>query len=868
MSTFLVIDGSSLVNRAFYALPPLTNRKGIQTNAIFGFVRMFDKLLEEYEPSHVAILFDPKGPTFRHDLYDDYKGTRMKFPPELSYQITLLKDLLGKRGFAIVEQPGMEADDMAGSLSRAFGDGLDILLVTGDRDYLQLVNEHTKVLYTRRGISDTILYDEAKVEEEYGMNPQALIELKALMGDSSDNIPGVAGVGEKTGTKLIQQFGTLEEIYDHLDEVKGKALKEKLTDQRDMAFLSRDLGRIKCDCPVEEGDFYLPKEADEDGLQEIYRDLEFKEMIEEEELPSAEAPEFLFLEEEKLLQELPNIVKDGKNISCKVFFRHSYHREEPFAFGIMTDKAYLVKDPKAVEKFYEKLKDVDLIGWEIKEDQYYLIHRRHFEGNPYYFDVSLAAYLLDPTQSTDALQSMYKKYYGTSAINHQDLLSAHKKKAIDEFSEEELGGALASSLHQIQCLHGKQAPLLTDLNMDHLFRDIEMPLTEVLAQMESVGFKMESDFLYNLGEEFSKDLDSMEKKIHQLAGEEFNIQSPKQLSHILFEKLELPVIKKTKTGYSTDQEVLEKLAAEHELPELILGYRQDSKLKSTYVDGMLDLIDEDGRLRTTFQQTKTATGRISSTEPNLQNIPMRTEKGRVLRKAFVAEEGYVLFDLDYSQIELRVLAAVSGEEKMIQGFEGALDIHRQTASEVFDVPYEEVTKTERSHAKAVNFGIVYGISDYGLSRNLNIGRKQAAEYIKNYFEKFPAVKAYMDRIIEQAKEDGYVETLLHRRRYIPELSSRNFNIRSFGERVALNTPIQGTAADIIKLAMVQVYQYLKEHNLKSRLILTIHDELILEVPEEEVNRIQGPVEEIMTHVLDMGVTLKVDGGISKNWYEA
>lgn len=859
MKNFLIVDGSSLVNRAFYALPPLTNKKGVQTNAIYGFIRMFFRLIDEYKPERVAVLFDAKGPTFRHKLYDGYKSKRKKFPPELSYQISILKNLLDELGFRTYEKSGVEADDLAGSLSKQYSDKYDIVLVTGDRDYLQLVNDNVKVIFTKRGISDTINYTRELIQEDFNLTPEQLIDLKALMGDKSDDIPGIPGVGEVTAKKLLAEYETLDGVYQNIDNMPKNKTTEKIVNGKDLAYLSKELGTINCDVEVEDEEFFKIREENSSVVNEIYQDLEFKEFYEENEEESSIKTNY------QLVENFEELKLKSDTIVVKSFFRISYHNEKPIAYGVYDGEAQYISYNGS--GLYDILNgDYKIIGANIKEDLYNIISEGH-DMNPFDFDVVLGDYLVDPTSNGETISDVYSRHFD-KVNNYEDLFSKNKKTKTEDFDEDELLEAFAISLVQIYKLYPVLKDKLTQMEMVELLNDIELPLAFVLANMEYDGVEVKKSILEDLGKQFEKDLENMEEKIYDLAGEKFNINSPKQLGEILFNKLELPVIKKTKTGYSTDQEVLEKLSDKHPLPAMILEYRQDSKLKSTYVDGMIGIIDSDGRLRSTFNQVKAATGRLSSTEPNLQNIPTRTEKGRMLRKAFVAKEGYKWLDLDYSQIELRVLAAVSGEEKMITGFHGDLDIHRKTASEVFDVPYDEVTDIERSHAKAVNFGIVYGISDYGLSRNLNISRDDAKNYIDSYFERFPNIKKYMEDIVIRAKEDGYVKTLFNRRRFIPELNSKNYNIRSFGERIALNTPIQGTAADIIKIAMVDVFNYLRENNLKSKLILTIHDELILEAHEDEVEKLEKEVKRIMENVADIGVDLKVDSTVTDDWYEA
>lgn len=865
MDIFLVIDGSSLVNRAFYAMHPLTNKKGIQTHAILGFIRMLDRLIDTYEPARLAVLFDAKGENFRKKLYSDYKGNRTAFPVELSLQITILVKLLEARGIAVYEEPGIEADDLAGSIAAKYKNDYKIYLVTGDRDYFQLVDDNVSVIYTKKGISETEEYTPAKIEDYYGFSANSLIDLKALMGDKSDNIPGVPGIGEKTGIDLIRKYGNLDGVYDNLDDISGKSRKEKLIENKEMAYLSYELGKIKRDVEVPEDDFFQMDEPAEDTLNKIYTELEFKDYMSYS-VQKNQTIEVVV--EEIKLQDLKDLDVKGKTISAKIFFDGSYHNQDILAFAYFDGKkAFIVKDVndlKIVRDFLERADKI--IGFNIKEDVYALYDNA--KDSPFNFDVALGIYLIDPTTDVNNLSRFYA--LRRAKINTFDMfLSQNKKiKTAIEDKGAEFNEAVANTMYILYDLYEDLLEEIETLEMTSLYFDVELPLTLVLADMEKTGVLVDTKLLNKLGEEFELNLADIEKEIYELAGEEFNINSPKQLGEILFDKLDMPFIKKTKTGYSTDKETLGKLAEDFELPKLILEYREIAKLKSTYVDGMEPLISKDGRLRTTFNQTVTATGRISSTEPNLQNIPVRTERGRELRKVFVAKEDSYFYDLDYSQIELRLMAAISGETKMIEGFEGDLDIHRTTASEVFHKPYNEVTDLERSHAKATNFGIIYGISDYGLSRQLGIKRSDAKEYIDNYFERFPNIKKYMEEIVKDAKKQGYVKTLFNRRRMIPELKNSNFNIRSFGERIALNTPIQGSAADIIKIAMVKVWNYLNENNFNTKLILTIHDELIFEVPKYEYDDVKNEIKKIMTDSFNVGVKLKVDGNVADNWYDA
>ncbi|MCI6609891.1 MAG: DNA polymerase I [Ezakiella sp.] len=865
MDIFLVIDGSSLVNRAFYAMHPLTNKKGIQTHAILGFIRMLDRLIDTYEPARLAVLFDAKGENFRKKLYPDYKANRTGFPVELSLQITILAKLLEARGIAVYEEPGIEADDLAGSIATKYKDDYKIYLVTGDRDYFQLVDNNVSVIYTKKGISETVEYTPEIIEEYYGFSANSLIDLKALMGDKSDNIPGVPGIGEKTGIDLIQKYGNLDGVYDNIDEISGKSRKEKLIENKEMAYLSYELGKIKRDVEVPEDDFFKPAKPAEETLNKIYSELEFKDYMSH----SAQKNQLIDVEVEEIkFKDLKDLDVKGKTISAKLFFDKSYHDSDILAFAYFDgEKAFIVKDVNDLKIVREFLERADkIIGFNIKEDVYALYDKA--KDSPFDFDVALGIYLIDPTTDVNNLSRFYA--LRRAKLNTFDLFLSQNKRIKTAIEEKgaEFNEAVANTMYILYDLYEDLSEEIDALEMTSLYFDVEMPLTLVLADMEKTGVLVDTKILNKLGEEFEKNLADIEKEIYELAGEEFNINSPKQLGEILFDKLDMPYIKKTKTGYSTDKETLGKLAEDFELPKLVLEYREIAKLKSTYVDGMEPLISKDGRLRTTFNQTVTATGRISSTEPNLQNIPVRTKRGKELRKVFVAKDDSYFYDLDYSQIELRLMAAISGETKMIEGFEGDLDIHRTTASEVFHKPYDEVTDLERSHAKATNFGIIYGISDYGLSRQLGIKRSDAKEYIDNYFERFPNIKKYMEEIVKDAKKQGYVKTLFNRRRMIPELKNSNYNIRSFGERIALNTPIQGSAADIIKIAMVKVWNYLNENNFNTKLILTIHDELIFEVPKYEYDEVKDEIKKIMTDSFNVGVKLKVDGNVADNWYDA
>ncbi|MFS8501005.1 MAG: DNA polymerase I, partial [Caldicoprobacter sp.] len=848
----MIIDGNSLMHRAFYALPMLTNKKGTPTNAVYGFTNMLLRLIQDYKPNYLGVAFDKKGPTFRHEVYADYKATRQKTPEELIPQFDLLKKMLQLMGIAIYEVDGYEADDILGTFARLARErGWEAYLVTGDRDALQLVSPEVRVIMTRKGISDVKVFDVEEIEKEYGLTPSQIIDLKALMGDSSDNIPGVPGIGEKTALKLLHQYHTVEQVLDNADKISGKKLKEALIKYREQAMLSKRLATIMQDAPVdiklEDCCYEIPHSRE---LLEFLQELEFNSIIEKlgirsessvsVEMPVREKDMIEIKTVEELRQQVANLVQSGR-LAILMTDDCMTIADNPDRVYRIKLKRDLLSEGLSLEDIFIELKPI-LERQDLKKVVYdgkRLILEAHKYGigvEGLEFDVFIAAYLLDP------------------AKNRYDL-----SQLLYEYADLDVDDADAADLYLLaEHMRNK----LKETEMLYLYEEIEHPLINVLADMEITGFKVDKDMLEQLGEEFSAELSSLTREIYALAGEEFNINSPRQLGSVLFEKLRLPVIKKSKTGYSTDIEVLEQLRPYHEVVDKIIEYRQVMKLKSTYIDGLLSVIDpRDGRIHSSFNQTVTATGRISSAEPNLQNIPVKLEMGRRIRKVFVASgEDYVLVDADYSQIELRVLAHMSGDPTFIDAFKNNQDIHLRTASEIFGVPIEKVTSQQRNSAKAVNFGIVYGISDYGLAKTLGISRKQAKEYIDSYFARYPKVKEYMERIVEIAKKQGYVTTLMNRRRYIPELKSRNFNIRSQGERLAMNTPIQGSAADIIKKAMNDVYAELKRRNLKSKLILQVHDELIIDTYKPELEEVKDLVVRCMENAVKLSVPLVVDVG--------
>ena len=870
----ILIDGNSLMNRAYYALPELMNKKGQHTNAIYGFANILFKIMDTYKPSHISVAFDLKAPTFRHKQYDAYKGNRKKMPDELREQVEPLKKMIDAFGINRIELEGYEADDLIGTVAKNFEqDGFEVYIITGDKDALQLVSDKIKVLFTKKGISELDEYDPDKMTEKYELTPQQFIDLKGLMGDQSDNIPGVAGIGEKTGIKLLKEYGSIENIYMNIDEI-SKSVKAKLEAGYDMAFLSKSLATIMVDIPLElKVDEFEKKDIDKNTLISLFSEFEFNSLIskvgnDESGLIDKVQKEYLITNDIELLID--------KATSLKSLNLFSIAKS-----GLVSDKRLINLFAKIDEEFFNieekdvsKLKDVfenpeiKKYGYNLKNDCLIL---KPYEINltGLYFDIAIAEYLIDSTSSNYEIKDIALKYNLGDVLSLEELLGKGKsKKDFKDLSDAQISGYACSVLDIVD--NGKEALITTIENytMHNLFYEVEMPLVEILADMEYIGISADKEVLNELKQKFDIEIKTLEVSIYEYAGENFNINSPKQLGHILFDKLGLPAIKKTKTGYSTNAEVLEALSDKHPIIDKITLYRQYTKLQSTYVDGLLNIINpKTGRIHSSFNQTITTTGRISSTEPNMQNIPVRLEIGRELRKVFVAPEDMYLVDADYSQIELRILAHIANDEGLIDAFSKGDDIHTITASEVFNVPLDEVTKELRSAAKAVNFGIVYGISDFGLSNNLGISKQVAKEYIDNYFARYPYVKKYMEDIVEKAKNDGYVETYIGRRRYIPELGSNNFIMKNLGKRLAMNTPIQGSAADVIKIAMVKVYARLKSEGLKSKLILQVHDELIIESPDSEKSYVADLLKEEMESAVDLNVKLTVDAKWGKSWYE-
>lgn len=866
----LLLDGNSLAYRAFFALPLLTNDQGIHTNAIYGFTTMLQKILAEENPTRVLVAFDAGKTTFRHSTYKEYKGGRQKTPPELSEQFPYLRKLLDAYNMQRYELEMYEADDIIGTLAREADEaGLETVVVSGDKDLTQLASDNTTVYITRKGMTDIEHYTPAHILEKYTLTPLQIIDMKGLMGDKSDNIPGVPSVGEKTAIKLLTQFETVEGVYEHIDEVKGK-LKEKLVENEAQAKLSKELATINRQAPIDVTIDQLAWEGpNTEQLFALWHELSFKSLIEKSDLEveTTEQQDIPWQHVETLSTELVS----GMGVHVELDDAH-YHTCDILGIGFSDGKAsyYMTFDDvlkSEAVKAYLADDTLEKYVFDVKA-QKAALRRFDIELNGVTEDVMLAAYIDEANQNVDEIAQVAKTYgYHDVQVAEQVYGKGAKRAipAVDVVAEHVCRKALA-----VWKIMPKLAETLQEKEQFELYKTIELPLALILCDMECAGVAVDEQRLVEMGQELTSKLAAIEQKIYALAGTQFNINSPKQLGVVLFEKLGLPIIKKTKTGYSTAADVLEKLQPEHEVIDYILEYRQLGKLNSTYIEGLLKVVHEkDHKIHTRYQQALTATGRLSSVDPNLQNIPIRLEEGRKIRQAFVpSHEGWTLFSADYSQIELRVLADMADEQNLIDAFKHDLDIHTKTAMDVFGVEKEDVTPNMRRQAKAVNFGIVYGISDYGLSQNLGITRKEAAEFIERYFESYPGVKGYMESVVAQAKKDGYVTTLLNRRRYLPDLNSRNFNIRSFAERTAMNTPIQGTAADIIKKAMIDMAAALKAHNLQSTMLLQVHDELIFEAPPEEVDILAKLVPEVMEHAVALKVPLKADAASGATWYDA
>ncbi len=888
----LIVDGNSILNRAFYGLSRnamLTTSEGLQTNAVFGFINILTKYLTEENPKYLCVAFDMKEPTFRHLEYVEYKATRKGMPPELAIQVPIIKQVLDAMNIKRIETPGFEADDILGSISLcAEESGIEAVLLTGDRDSLQLASEKTRIKLpvTKGNKTETEEYDYKSVMEKYGVTPKMLIDVKGLMGDTSDNIPGVPGIGEKTALDLIKNFHSIEELYENIEKVEKKGVREKLETNKELAYLSKKLATIERKMPcISDISQYIRTDVDKDKLYSIFKRLEFKTFIERfglSDMPMVEAAEAHDIEHVNVdtVGELESCIKAVLQSKKMAIYYHTepsdnklddlciYSCQEEYAPAVMTFSDAFTPET-AIKVLREVLESNDIIkyGHDLKKLIKYC-KAQGIDVKGIKFDTMIGAYILEPTRNSYTISELAQENLKKSIVPAEILYDKHGRK-LQKNMDVNPSTVCAGCVSAIYELVEKYMPIIEGNGQHELFYDIELPLVEVLADMELWGFKVDIEGL----KAYSKELDSrlviLENEIYMLAGENFNINSPKQLGIILFEKLNLPAVKKTKTGYSTDAEVLEQLSQKHEIVERILEYRTLTKLKSTYADGLLNVLDtENCKIHSSFNQTVTATGRISSTEPNLQNIPIKLEMGRKIRKVFIpTDENYVLLDADYSQIELRVLAHITGDSNMISAFNNNEDIHTTTASKVFGIPADEVTSLMRSRAKAVNFGIVYGIGDFSLSKDIGVTRKEAKKYIDDYLAKYSKVKEYMSDTVAKGKEFGFVTTLFNRRRYLPELKSSNFNIRSFGERVAMNTPIQGSAADIIKISMVKVYNELKKRKLKSRLILQVHDELIVETEKSELEEVTALLKNCMESAVNLKVPMTVDVKSGESWYE-
>lgn len=920
----VVIDGHAIANRAFYAMPLLTNAEGEYTNAVYGFTLMLLKIIKDLSPTHMAVAFDSSAPTFRHERFGEYKAQRKGMPDELRPQIQLIKDLVSAFGIAAYEKDGFEADDVIGTLAAKVSegpDGLPVVIVTGDRDALQLTSDRVSVLITRKGVTDLDEYDRDVIREKYGLEPKQLVDVKALMGDSSDNVPGVPGIGEKTALKIIQDFGDLETAIERVDEVTPKRARNALAENAELARESRLLVEIRKDVPVDIDVESLRIDGfDRQSISAFFRKMGFKSIMRRiEELPEKEGgtgsseeaqpdpegeeqtgeaevshvtPECLVADLEELRAVVSEIVSSKAPVAVDLLLNHVEPMQAELVgvslFSRGLERSLYVPVASSVDRPNEARPRCEAILGVLKpllEDEavrkymnqakqqiaFVLRHGISFRG--LWFDTAIAAYLLDPDSSSYSLADLLYRYTNDCFVPDSILFGKGSKTpeyhAIEEVPAEEVACRYARAVGEIPRLAEVLGSRMNEMGMDSLWRNIELPLVEVLARMEVAGVKVDTDRLNELSDAMGQQIASLESEIYSLAGQEFNINSPKQLATVLFEDLGLPAVKKTKTGYSTDQEVLETLAPMHRICRAILDYRALVKLKGTYADALPALVNkETGRIHTSFNQTVTSTGRLSSTNPNLQNIPVRTEAGKMIREVFVPGDGFdYILGADYSQIELRVLAHMSEDEALIDAFRHDEDIHAKTASEVFSIPIEWVTAEHRNQAKAVNFGIIYGISDYGLSRNLGIPVGEAKRYIDGYFRLYKGVKRFMDESVARAHRDGYVTTLFGRRRYLPEVNSRNVARRKFAERTAMNTPIQGTAADIIKAAMVKLDREIRSRGLRSQMLLQVHDELVFEVVEDELEEMTSLVRQAMESAADLKVPLKVDVNVGHNWLE-
>lgn len=895
----VLIDGHSILNRAFFGLPDLTNSQGVHTNAVYGFLNIMFKILEEEKPDYLTVAFDVHAPTFRHKMFEEYKGTRKPMADELRQQVPLIKEMLKAMGITIVEKEGYEADDILGTLSvKAEKEGMDVAVISGDRDLLQLATEHVmiRIPKTKKTGTEIENYLADDVVEKYGVTPKEFIDVKALQGDTADNIPGVPGIGEKTAGALIAKYHSIEAVHEDAPNVKPPRASKNIVEFWDQAVMSKELATIITDAPVD----YEFKDAQIDGIDSLYTEeafmmckrLEFKNLLPRFDV---QAPKNNVEENFKVISDkksLDDIIKRAskKDVAFSIipgkpggedtdgqlslFEQNDTNDYIALVLVFSEEDIYFIKTGKEITSDYlnKQLEALDANTW-ISPDLKKNLHLMKAGGftpdeRKKYFDMTVAAYLLNPLLGDYPYDGVAKDYLSIVLSSKKDYLG---KLTCEQMIKEDEKKVVDYACYEAYVAWKSKEVLESNLKekgMYELYENIEMPLVFVLYDMEKEGIRADGDKLKEYSRELAVSINKIEKRIYEEAGEEFNINSPKQLGVVLFEKLQLPNEKKTKTGYSTSAEVLDKLAPDHPIVADVLEYRQLSKLKSTYADGLINFIEQDGKIHTTFNQTITATGRLSSTDPNLQNIPIRIELGKLIRKVFLPEEGHLFVDSDYSQIELRVLAHLSDDEKLIAAFKNGQDIHRSTASLVFDTPFDEVTDIQRRNAKAVNFGIVYGISAFGLANDLNIGRKEAQAYIDSYFEKYPKIKAFLDKTVSEAKEKGYIKTMFGRIRPIPELSSSNFMQRQFGERVAMNSPIQGTAADIIKIAMIRVHDRLLKENLKSKLILQVHDELLIETAEDEKEYVIELLEEEMHKAADLKVSMEVGTECGYDWYDA
>ena len=877
----IIIDGNSIINRAFYALPDMTNSEGLHTNAVYGFTRMLFKIIDDYKPTHISVAFDKKAPTFRHKEYADYKAGRKKMPDELGQQLQPLKELLDTFNIHRMEMAGYEADDLIGTVAKMGEDNdFEVYIVTGDKDAIQLASNKTTTLITKKGVGEVEEYNYDSVVERYEMTPTQFIDLKGLMGDKSDNIPGVPGIGEKTGIKLIKEFSSIENIIENIDQLKG-SVKKKIEENKEQAIFSKKLATIIRNVPIEISlDELSYGDYDKKAVIEEFKKFGFTTLIKQ--VLAMDDIEGESTVEEKIelkISHLDNVLEFKKEVEktnklfIKTVSKVGNILEQNLMYVFLSadgENIYYINDEELeLIKDIISNEEIKKIGYNLKDD-YLAFKPYNIEINNMFFDIAIGEYLIDSKSSTSYECSDIAMKYLTKKIKSQEELlgKGAKAKKFSDLSLEELSTYFGEILNTVYNVYPMMEKTFKDMDMEYLFYDVEMPLVEVLGSMEYCGMAVDKNQLNELGNKFKEIISNLEEEIFSLAGEKFNINSPKQLGVILFEKLELPVIKKTKTGYSTSADVLEKLRDKHEIIDKITEYRQIVKLNSTYVEGLLGIINPiSGRIHSSFNQTITTTGRISSTEPNLQNIPVKTEMGREIRKVFIADEHSKLVDADYSQVELRVLAHMSGDKHMIEAFQNDIDIHSKTASQIFGVDVNDVSSKQRSEAKAINFGIVYGKTDFGLSQDLNIPVPQAKAYIESYFANYDKIKVFMDDAIKNATDNGYALTIFNRRRYIPEINSSNFMVRNQGKRFAMNAPIQGSAADIIKIAMVNVFTRLKDESLKSRLILQVHDELIVEAVEEELDKVCNIVKEEMESAVNLQVHLDVDLNVGDSWFE-